>query len=107
MILRILRGALRLINGLLRAVGRALACLGALYVGPEAVQGMDPSRFAARPKSRLVRYARARFMELPPGAGGPPPAHPERLREDIPLSEQEMLLAHELWPAYDRVRDGS
>ncbi|WP_327180562.1 DUF6059 family protein [Streptomyces sp. NBC_01334] len=105
--IRILRGGLRLINGLLRAAGRALACLGAVYVGPEAVQAIDPSRSAARPRSRLVRYAQARFLELPPGAGGPPPAHPERLRGDIPLSEQEMLLARELWPAHDHVRDGS
>ncbi|WP_374192710.1 DUF6059 family protein, partial [Streptomyces sp. MBT49] len=37
--------------------------------------------------------------------GGPPPAHPERLRGDAPLSPQEELLARELWPAYTPTRD--
>ena len=30
---------------------------------------------------------------------GPPPAHPERLREEVPLSEQELRILRELWPA--------
>ncbi|MEU3902092.1 DUF6059 family protein [Streptomyces sp. NPDC045251] len=31
--------------------------------------------------------------------GGPPPAHPERVREDVPLSEEELRILRELWPA--------
>ncbi|TGB13352.1 DUF6059 family protein [Streptomyces sp. MZ04] len=31
--------------------------------------------------------------------GGPAPAHPERLREDVPLSDEELRILHELWPA--------
>ncbi len=31
--------------------------------------------------------------------GGPPPAHPEQLREDVALSEQEVRILRELWPA--------
>ncbi|MFB7502310.1 DUF6059 family protein [Streptomyces broussonetiae] len=31
--------------------------------------------------------------------GGPPPAHPERLREDVPLSAEELRILRELWPA--------
>lgn len=34
-----------------------------------------------------------------PAPAGPPPAHPERLRADVPLSAQELRLQKELWPA--------
>lgn len=105
--MRILRGGLRMIRRCLRPVWRALASYGAIYIGPEAVKALDPPRSPARSRSRLVRYARGRFLVLPPGVGGPPPAHPERLREDVPLSPQELLLAGEVWPAYERrARDG-
>ncbi|WEP00969.1 DUF6059 family protein (plasmid) [Streptomyces sp. FXJ1.172] len=38
--------------------------------------------------------------EVPPRQrpGGPPPAHPERLREDVPLSAEELRILRELWP---------
>lgn len=100
--IRILRGGLRMIKGCVRPVWRALASYGAIYIGPEAFWALDPPRSAAPSPSRLVRYARGRFLVLPPGVGGPPPAHPERLREDVPLSEQELLLVREVWPAYER-----
>jgi hypothetical protein len=32
--------------------------------------------------------------------GGPPPAHPERVREDVPLSAVELRIARELWPTH-------
>ncbi|MBL1087377.1 hypothetical protein JK359_36430 [Streptomyces actinomycinicus] len=32
--------------------------------------------------------------------GGPPLAHPERLREDVPLSKEELRILREVWPAY-------
>jgi len=35
----------------------------------------------------------------PGGGGGLPPAHPERLCAQEPLSEQELGLARQLWPA--------
>ncbi|KOV58608.1 DUF6059 family protein [Streptomyces sp. MMG1121] len=31
--------------------------------------------------------------------GGPPPSHPERLRQDVPLSAEELRILRELWPA--------
>ncbi|MFE1927405.1 DUF6059 family protein [Streptomyces asoensis] len=103
--IRVLRGGLRLIERWLRSAGRALATLGAVYVGPEALQAIDTTPAPSRSTRRLVRYTQARFRVLPPGVGGPPPAHPERLRGDAPLSPQEELLARELWPAYTPTRD--
>ncbi|MEV7347034.1 DUF6059 family protein [Streptomyces sp. NPDC093544] len=100
--IRILRGGLRMTRYCLRSLGRALASYGAIYVGPEALQDLEPPRSAAGTPSRLARYARGRFLVLPPGEGGPPPAHPERLREDVPLSPQELLLVREVWPAYEQ-----
>ncbi|MFF7451808.1 MULTISPECIES: DUF6059 family protein [unclassified Streptomyces] len=105
--IRILRGVLRMtVSRCLRPLWRGLAAHGALYVGPEAMQAMEPPRSASRSQNRLVRYAQNRFLVLPPGVGGPPTAHPERLREDVPLSPQERLLVREVWPAYEeRARD--
>ncbi|MDT7847892.1 DUF6059 family protein [Streptomyces justiciae] len=91
----------------LRPVWRVLASYGAIYVGPEAMRAVAAPGYASRSARRLVRYAQGRLLVLPPGVGGPPPAHPERLREDVPLSGQELLLARELWPAYEpRAREG-
>ncbi|MDG9720163.1 DUF6059 family protein [Streptomyces sp. DH24] len=36
--------------------------------------------------------------------GGPPPAHPERLREDVPLTAEELRILRELWPAHTEHR---
>ncbi|WP_327722893.1 hypothetical protein OG381_49010 (plasmid) [Streptomyces sp. NBC_00490] len=100
--IRMLRGVLRvMVNRCLRPLWRGLASYGAVYVGPEALQAMDPPRTATRSQNRLVRYAQGRFLVLPPGVGGPPPAHPERLREDIPLTPQELQLVRDVWPAYE------
>ncbi|MFC8349675.1 DUF6059 family protein [Streptomyces sp. NPDC057280] len=105
--IRMLRGVLRmLINRCLRPLWRGLTAYGAMYAGPEALQAVDPPRSASRSQNRLVRYAQNRFLVLPPGVGGPPPAHPERLCEDVPLSSQELFLVREVWPAYEeRARD--
>jgi hypothetical protein len=100
---RLLRGGWRALKHYcLRPLWRSLASFGSIYVGTEAIQPREPRDSAPRSPGRLVRYTQRRFLELPPGVGGPSPAHPERLREDVPLTEQELLLACEVWPAYER-----
>ncbi|MFD1660294.1 DUF6059 family protein [Streptomyces caeni] len=85
----------RALDCCLRALLRSLAALGALYVGPVV---LHHALSAAASPPRL-------HGPFPPHAsGGPPPAHPERLCEDTPLSEEERLRARELWPAYYRER---
>jgi hypothetical protein len=82
----------------LRELWRSLVAYGATCVGPTAcLEALLYAAPAASVHDPLVLLARA---DLAPGAGGPPPAHPERLREDVPLSRTERLLASELWPAY-------
>ena len=45
--IRMLRGVLRvMVNRCLRPLWRGLASYGAVYVGPEALQAMDPPRTA-------------------------------------------------------------
>ena len=69
--IRMLRGVLRvMVSRCLRPLWRGLASYGAVYVGPEALQAMDPPRTATRSQNRLVRYAQGRFLVLPPGVGG-------------------------------------
>ncbi|MFE0388007.1 DUF6059 family protein [Streptomyces bungoensis] len=96
-----------IVRGLVRgalAVYRVLVVYGALWVampedqmrvilgaGPGPASGADRSGAAspARPRRRTVR---------PPGRRmtGPPPGHPERLRDDIPLTPLERRLRREL-----------
>ncbi|MEU5367050.1 DUF6059 family protein [Streptomyces sp. NPDC005925] len=61
--------------------------------------------FGAAHDPYAARYA---DDEQPPRQrpGGPPPAHPERLREDIPLSAEELRIARELWPAHSERHSG-
>ena len=40
-----------------------------------------------------------RERQVPQRPGGPPPAHPERVRADVALSEQERRILRQLWPA--------
>ncbi|MGW0877397.1 DUF6059 family protein [Streptomyces sp. NPDC002740] len=76
----------------LRTLLHCLTVFGALYVGPLAHQYATPA-----PAQRLpARAAGTR--------AGPPPAHPERLRADIPLSEEERRHAREVWPARSSAR---
>ncbi|MCX5335418.1 MULTISPECIES: DUF6059 family protein [unclassified Streptomyces] len=89
------------VRGLLRSGGRWLKnrCLWPLWwsLAAFAATHMDAAMFDTAATGLPV---------LPPGVGGPPPAHPERLRADLPLTEQERLLARELWPGYEqRARD--
>ncbi|MEV6962753.1 DUF6059 family protein [Streptomyces sp. NPDC051207] len=86
----------------LRSLWRSLVAFGATYAGPtvyfNALPACGPAAHPLDPAALFVRAG------LPPGTGGPPPAHPERLREDAPLTEAERLLARELWPAYYSAR---
>jgi hypothetical protein len=79
---RILRGGRRaLVDSLVRRLWLTLVAFGAAH---------DP-----------YVYVNVSGYLLPPPnrPGGPPPAHPEQLREDMPLSVQELRIRHELWPA--------
>lgn len=100
--IRLLRGTLRvLVTHCLRPLWKALACMGAIYVGPEAMPPQDPHGPTPRSRRRFARYVQGRFLVLPPGVGGPPTAHPERLCIELPLSEQELMLSRELWPPHE------
>ncbi|WP_329374971.1 DUF6059 family protein [Streptomyces sp. NBC_01483] len=96
---RLPRGGRRaLADRCLRSLWRSLVAFGATYVGPAIYfNALLAPASAAHSRDPFERFARG---GLPPGTGGPPPAHPERLREDVPLTEGERLLARELWPAY-------
>ncbi|SNX88245.1 hypothetical protein SAMN06272735_8684 [Streptomyces sp. TLI_55] len=106
---RLTRGGRRVLRKyVVRPLWEMLTCYGAVYVGPEAMPQREPRRPSKRSDRRLLRYARGRFLTLPPGVGGPPPAHPERLCQDSPLSAQELVLARDLWPTYEpRARDSA
>ncbi|MBY8882365.1 DUF6059 family protein [Actinacidiphila acidipaludis] len=89
----------------LAALGRCLSAFGAMHIAltdphphPGGVPGPDtPPGSAVSPGLSAAAAAAA--------AGGPPPAHPERLCAHRPLTEQELLLARQLWPAsYPRRR---
>jgi hypothetical protein len=96
---RLLKGTLRvLVTYCMRPLWRALASMGAVYVGPEAMPSKDRHGPTPRSRRRFARYVQGRLLVLPPGVGGPPAAHPERLCAELPLSEQELILAQEIWP---------
>ncbi|MFI6340946.1 DUF6059 family protein [Streptomyces sp. NPDC050535] len=97
---RLLRGGRRAADHCLRHLWRSLVAAGAAYAGhPACFHALQsPAPHASGP---FARYAPGGLRLLPPGPAGPPPAHPERLRPDLPLSGAELLLARELWPAYD------
>jgi hypothetical protein len=99
------RGRWTLADRFLRSLWRSLVTFGATYVGPTVYFNALPACAPATPSTDPVAlFVRA---GLAPGTGGPPPAHPERLREDVPLTEAEQLLARELWPAYYSGRHAS
>lgn len=85
----------------LRPLWRSLVAFGSIYSGPAVFHELTASSSAPH-EGPFARYARG-GPQLP-GPAGPPPAHPEQLREDLALSETERLLARELWPAYDAGR---
>lgn len=73
----------------LTALGRCLSAFGAMHIALP-----DP------------QHAGAAAPGTPRPAAGPPPAHPERLCAHRPLTEQELRLARQLWPAsYPERRD--
>ncbi|MFI9605469.1 DUF6059 family protein [Streptomyces sp. NPDC052043] len=83
---RLSRGVRMLAACWLRSLWRSLVASGAVYGGVPAHQLLDPP---------------ATGRGLLPELAGPPPAHPERLRTDLPLSVQERRLDRELRATYD------
>ncbi|WP_331725846.1 hypothetical protein OG264_39450 (plasmid) [Streptomyces xanthophaeus] len=105
---RLLRGGRRaLTDYCVRPLWRALVTFGSTLSGPTTYHhAVRAPRLSARSFDVFTWYAPAGLQLLPPGSGGPPPDHPERLCEDAPLSEEELLLARELWPTqYSERRD--
>ncbi|WP_406425440.1 hypothetical protein OH809_42140 [Streptomyces sp. NBC_00873] len=86
----------------MRPLWRSLVVFGSIYRGPTVLHELSASSSAPHAEGPFARYARGGSQM--PGPGGPPPAHPERLCEDLPLSEAERLLARELWPTDDTGR---
>ncbi|MFD0312657.1 DUF6059 family protein [Streptomyces flavalbus] len=88
---RLWRGGRQALAVCCRPLWRSLALFGSLYCEPRVLQELSgllpgpPPDAAGDPWARLA-------------AGGPPPAHPERLRTDLPLTPAEQLLARDLWP---------
>jgi hypothetical protein len=103
---RLLRGGLRaLADHCVRPLWRSLVAFGATYAGTATYcHALLAPALASHSCDPFARYAPGGLQLLPQGPGGPPPAHPERLCEDIPLCEQERLLVRELWPAYHSER---
>ncbi|WP_210581168.1 DUF6059 family protein [Streptomyces sp. GESEQ-4] len=83
------RGRQAVVDHCLRPLWRALVAFGSLYTSPEAYHAACEYSSVACTHDP---FAHARH--------GPPPAHPERVRADLPLSATERQLARELWPAY-------
>ncbi|MEU9109476.1 DUF6059 family protein [Streptomyces xanthophaeus] len=96
---RLLRGVRRVLaDYCVRPIWRALVAFGSTVAGPTAYHAVRAPRSAPRSFDVYTWYAPAGLQLLPPEAGGPPPAHPERLCADVPLTDEELLLARELWP---------
>ena len=94
-------GARRTLASCVRQLLRSLSVVGAINVG---LTGHHFTLFApesAPHSQRQSAWYAPRRPQLSSGSDGPPPAHPERLCEDVPLSDQERLIARELWPAYN------
>ncbi|MET9735951.1 DUF6059 family protein [Streptomyces sp. NPDC006458] len=92
--LRVCRRALT--HYVLRPLWRSLVLFGSTQCGPHVYHEVATSLSASHLDGLFDRYAR----------GGPPAAHPERVCEDVPLSEAERLLARELWLSYDATAMG-
>ncbi|MFJ5712550.1 MULTISPECIES: DUF6059 family protein [unclassified Streptomyces] len=90
------RGLRVITDYVLRPLWRSLEALGAVYMAPvEHYHTLIVDASAPRSRDPFAAF-------LPGGAvpetAGPPPAHPERLCADVPLSRQERRLAREIWP---------
>ncbi|MFE1444202.1 DUF6059 family protein [Streptomyces sp. NPDC058739] len=75
----------------LRPLWRSMVLFGATQCSPSVYREVSASMSAAHLEDLFARHTRC----------GPPPAHPERLCGNTPLSEAELRLAHELWLSYD------
>lgn len=77
----------RLLGRCLRPVGEALMIHGGVDLYLTAADGT---------RARLHSLDSGFRLMLRTDSDGPPPGHPERLRPDIPLSRQELLLLQDL-----------
>ncbi|MFJ8308113.1 MULTISPECIES: DUF6059 family protein [unclassified Streptomyces] len=77
----------RLIGRCLRPVGEALMVHGGVEMYLTAADGN---------RARLRSLDSGFRLMLRTDADGPPPGHPERLRPDVPLTRQELLLLQDL-----------
>lgn len=83
-----------LMDACLRPVGRALVEAGSLWVcAPPLYPRPEEAGRADEPDERGEPMAGEPVF---PRAEGPPPAHPERLRPDIPLTAVELALQAQL-----------
>lgn len=80
---------MRQLRTCLRPVGRALVEAGSLWVWVPPLGENPPPDEPPDPPTGCPAAART-------PAQGPPPAHPERLRPDIPLSPVELALRAQL-----------
>ncbi|WP_327309933.1 hypothetical protein OG730_42985 (plasmid) [Streptomyces sp. NBC_01298] len=97
---RLLRSGRRMLRDYcVRPFLRSLVSLGVMYVGLDAFQQqrIGPA-LAARSSDPYALYALGDLQALEPYEEGPPAAHPEKLCADVPLSEEELRLARDLWP---------
>ncbi|MFI8324556.1 DUF6059 family protein [Streptomyces sp. NPDC085529] len=96
------RGLRMITRYVLRPLWRSLEALGAVYMAPvEHYHTLIVEASAPRLRDPFTAF-------LPGGTtpdAGPPPAHPERLCADVPLSRQERRLAREIWPDGSAGRD--
>ena len=77
----------RFIGRCLRPVGEALMVHGGVDMYLTAADGN---------RARLHSLDSGFRLMLRTDADGPPPGHPERLRPDVPLTRQELLLLQDL-----------
>jgi hypothetical protein len=86
------------VRRVLAAFGRCLSAFGAMHIAlADPHPPGDPAPGDTAPGDTAGGAA---------WWDGPPPAHPERLCGERPLTEQELRLARQLWPAsYPQRRD--
>lgn len=100
-----LRAARRALSDyVVRRLWQSLVDFGAAH-DPYAARYADEARYADDEENADgKRYGGEQYggAERPPRQClvGPPPAHPERVREDVPLSALEQCIARELWPTH-------
>ncbi|GGX93451.1 DUF6059 family protein [Streptomyces fructofermentans] len=98
-------GGQPLMDRFLRSLWHSLVAFGSVYCGPVVHQELMASARAGHTGPPFARPARSATRPASLRGAGPVSGHPERLCEDLPLSETERLLARDLWPACDCGRE--